>query len=1427
MNSHMVKRTLLPACIAIILNACMLQGTVLWDATMANNVVDQNLIINGLVQLNPGGTRIQALTTNVTVALMQTSVVRGNDAAPSQLYINAGTGLSVTFILSAFDLSFLGSSDANQTPLLIVVEGPGIINFVLQGGRTLSFTQSLGRGGTQVYLLMSTGVVIPTLEFTRNNSVSSNLNAFVDIGANSLLSYLSLAPVAAATDTGLITFDPSNTDPLARLVLDIENTGAVTIAGALLNQPNPFAITLANIDRTTAAGKNAIFGIQNSIGPTAEGGLLVTNRNAGLFELLIDPFGDQGAMLDAIGFKGSFNGNRLGFVLGANATLQVGGNAYLDYVGLANNSCPVTAATVKERNGSAFFVDGNLNPLSVPAQITLAAESALFFRSGVDSAGNIVDITITPTTDIFTVNPLLQTAGEGDIVFDVEGLVTVFGSDVGTTLLSKIEILSLEVAPTGGPLITGGSERNFPLRTFQTDCGVLLAYNKAAFLINNTLNLVNTVLDHTDVNHTVIEKNDVCSEPTYVGGEAFLLNCFQTRPEINFINSYFLIQTDVAFTGVDLHIGNTITPPLTCGSNLVNFVFYGNGQCVDNGTGRQFILGTSVGSKACDGCTVISADAHLDIVSTGSCNNTTAGILNELVLTVSLNDATINPCVALTCSCPLQTSLHTIFLGQDSNISIGFDATCTSTMNAVFSELLIFGNYFAFDTRGGDIGRPELGGVTGQGVIVVDTNGIFTIGSQFIAAIDTMVVIRGNGQVILPEQQLYFGPHIGITNFQLDLSTTDTIVPLLASYAEYTLNWRAVIKDYDLFCPYEVASVNMCFCPPVVRANVTAVPTVLGEVNQLEIQGSRIGDSATILVDGGWVRELIFVDTGCPGEAPNGVVIVEHEGRVGLNTAHRNTDSDEAQIVLGVNGVLIIANGSGQIDVNTDIIVNNHCAILKGPDFISTNPTLGIPGDVLSINADTTKEFRITKTGILDLRTFGVGDTLEFTGPITVILEAGAQVILGGMVVRFVDNSSMICDPLEKANLLFQAIPLGPIDNTLSATASTPAALPHNQFAPLTGLGAGVANTDDFRIKLMGTGTFDFAESSQFFIPKNTYVGIETLFDVTLDVFPTVTCQIPITNITILVRDQALFEIGDLNTNGGTFQVGNTTFHPGHSVNFTLFLNGTDAQFVIKSEGFVGLGVGIADKRFPSPNSWLVDTLFNLTSVTIDQEAGIIRHDRIFSGDDFDNSDPTKLPSSNASLLAFGVTSPAAAFNIILDGEDDDPTIARLTNSNIQGGGNMVVVTSSAVAGQPGVIAPIVTTQNGPVIVTPGSFVDQRLLAGVLASRGMINDSPASTGAVDVFNFFAIKDFFSNSFSNGRGVVAPGRTSFESVRTALNAAWVFSNTIGRAELFDLDDNFGGTMADRRRRAADLGMAGLDIDFTQPAPGVLIFAQQLQ
>ncbi len=1420
MKRYFLKKFRMLVSIGMILSvATPLHAVVFWDNTMAPNVDDDNLVINGAVQLNAGGTHISSVTNDIVVSLLSSSVVRGNDTAPSQLYVTAGAGRTVRFYLQQYDLSFIGSTDANKTPLLIVVSGPGNVEFQLRGGRSISFTSTATSGGVQVYQLMSSGTH-NTISFYRDNAFFAEENVSINVGPQSLISYLAGDRISLnPTSVGSIVFNPVSTDPVGRMILNIEDTGAYLIKGVYTNSTNPLGITLANIDRTIAAGLNAVTSVINSLGSTNQSGLLITSSNKTFFELLVDPFGFQGAQLDPMNYKGSFNGVQYSFLLGANGQLVVDPNAYVDYVGLSDNICPVmpsndcfTIDTIKSRNPSAFFIDGNLNPQSTPALLSIAADAAIFFRSGVNCVGTIEN-------DANSENPFVVTSlsgGAGDYVLDVEGIFDVVGQNDGDLMQSKIEILSLQVSTTvGAPLFVGGTQTNFPGRTFATDCGALLRYNKAAFLINNVMNLHNVSLSHTDENHLVVEKNDVCSEPTYVGGELSTLDCSFSRPRITFTNARFLLNTSVAVTGVDLVVPNDSNGSGICTNNISKFVFYYNGNAIDRGTGRQLNLGTLSGSQACDGCTIISADAHLDIIQTSTCDNAASGIQDTLILTVAPNDNTINHCI--TGDITNQCSLNTIYLGHSSNISIGldpllFDPLITGTITPT---LEIAGNFFSFATRGGPNACPAVGGLTGKGIIFIDCTGKIVIDSQYRAIFGTMIVKRGDAQVILPKQQIYFEDLVGITDWHLDLSTTPTIIPVNQTLADFTLNWRAACKDYDVFNPYIIKSVNTCGCPPVQQDNISGIPVVAGEVDQLQVQGSRLGDQATLMIDGGWVRELLFQKGSCSGEAPVAYVVLKNDGRVGLNTAHTNPDSLLASDTLGVNGITIIADGNGQVDLNEDMVINNVCSILKGPNFVE--------GNVLTINADTEKALRVKPTGVLDLRSFSEGDIVRFAGQVKVILEPGARILLDGVFVEFFDATTLECEPLIKSELLFSEIPVGPIDNALPVT-STPAEDPHNEFAPLTNFGAGVQNTDPFRVRLIGTGALRFADSSGFYVPLDTFVGVETLFqEIQVDSTTTETCEIPVTNLIVILNDDANFVIGDPNSLGGAFQVGNTQDYAGHSVNFTLNPNGSDTQFIVKSNGFVGFGVGIVDKRSLIPSEWYVDTLFNVGQISIINNDGLISHTRTFDSDKSNND--LSSNDSNAALIAFADYGDGTPTYFLLLEDQDTHAGRRLGNSDLHGGGNIILLRPSADALEIGAIAPIVRSDDG---IPTGS--SGRYFASILSSRIMMENLPAigeSFIPSDLYNFIKIKDYFTApGAARGKGTASLSQDEFDLEHEAVRVGYLDRGQIGRQDIYDISEPAGGTQQQRREKADDIGAISIQCDRTQAPPAPISFAQQI-
>ena len=722
-----------------------LTADVVWDgasspSSMKSSADGDHLLIDGSlgdIVLDKGATKIYANDSDIVVRLRANPVVRGDKHDESRLILRSDPERKIIFLVEHDDLSFKGSaSKKEQTPLLVFIVPGSNVDFVINGHHSVSFTADKSSGGTAVYVGLSNED--PThLSFIRNPfSRDVDGNVGINIGARSVMSFAS----ESFDRFGVIRFDPTNqVGSTGRMILNIAPKGGFIIRPSQLREG--VKAHLSDIDTRVLGGGIGKVEIINA-GDDAQASLQVVNANNQLFDLLVDPFLTLDARNDIVDYNGLFSGIQYGFVLGANGILDIEDNAFLDYVGLANNVCPLSCcltntaksheisnsccpvdccitntacpqihcfegcdpeSLTKPRNPSAFFVDGSFDPCSTPARIHLGDLSAIFFRSGVDCTG-VVKNPFPPFQ--FTINSNRRTPGAGEIVFDVEGKLEVHGSDGECSLMSKLEILSLEVSSTGGPLFYNGDEVIFPSRTCNVvDCCFYRAYNSASFLVNNRLELFNTVLVHTDQNHKVIRNNDVCSEPTYVGGEiAHLLERCTARPKIVFYNSRLFVHTDVAFTGLDLVIPNLtvadeevfrkhsvcdMSPfdsmfdyplcndcdvveafPLPTLNNVSEFRFFYNGNKLDKGIGRQMILGTLTGSFACDNCRVISADAHLDVVPE-RCSDASGSQADQiLVLTTAANTGAI--------ICPLddeditgQNSQQTIFLGNGSNISIG------------------------------------------------------------------------------------------------------------------------------------------------------------------------------------------------------------------------------------------------------------------------------------------------------------------------------------------------------------------------------------------------------------------------------------------------------------------------------------------------------------------------------------------------------------------------------------------------------------------------------------------------------------------------------------------------------------------------------------------------------------------------------------
>lgn len=1501
MIREVVRSLYVSVIFALMCIGCPLYAVVDWNPgdTITASVTDEDININGGVitlDSSSGGVNITASAfTSIVVTVTADTIIQGTAGGGDGLFVDVGQGGTITFLLNA-NLTFQGSSGG--TDLLITFGGTGDIIFQMANGTEFAFTKNGSGGSVKAYLIMASADEdgqTPNIEFRRPNCISTSTDVTITIGPDALLGYASPS-ATPSTEKGSIKFLPSNIQPedtscpLGNMVLNIADKAGLIVTPYLYNAPESGNPVLSDFDRTTIAGGSAILELDSASClasrqfcpnpfPLPVTRLLILNSNKTLSQFFYDPW-----------CTGLVPTIQYGFIIGANGQLVIADNSYVDYVGLSCNVCPtgtgLSTSQIKQRNPSALTIDGSHTPGTVPARIIMGScpgtgmDSGLFLRAGVNN--NCVLENPLGSPHEFTITFTAHTPGAGQIVLEVEGPLNVYGSNVQSTtdsgsfnLESGIQILSLEVDPSGGPLFIGSNNEIFPLRTFARDPNSIPAndyyrYNSACALFNNDVNLYNVALMHTDENHKVYEKNDSKSEPTYIGGD---LICETQRRCVNFINAQLLVQENIAVTGVDLCVpnGTGVNPcfpddPATgvCSVNFSHFIFYQNGYVIDNGFGRQMILGTTPGSFACDGCTIISDDAHLNVMQTTTCTEliptdlvqtTTCTVVissgHELILTTSVNDGTITEGLARLCPgdvSPIrnQFSVQDIYLGHNSNISIGEIPSSVTFPLTSHPALIVHGNFFAFTTRGGNISYPEQSNVTGVGGIFVDSDGTFMIDPTYRMTISTMVTRSGNANLVLPMGQVFWSNRIGIADWNLDLNdnqisnpdlcTTNTfgleIVPVVGpndKISDFTLNWLATTKDYSIFTPYEIGVYSPCgSCPAVTCANIQALPTVFGEVNQFQVAGSLIGSQAQFAVDGGWVRELVYILDGHAAEAATSAVVLRNSGRIGLGTADRNVDSVFAAIVLGVNGVTIIADGDGLVDVNEDLIINNVCSILKGPNFNN---------NVLRLHSEHGRSIRVKSTGTLDMSSFtDATDVIELTGDLNLILEPGAKLIFGGRgpdvagadlcgtmtvtpggTLRATDESTIVLEAAANPDGVFP---------TFTPTCTEGVGL-CNEFSNfLYAGGLTQTATDPIRVKIAGKGTLELTGCSSMTVPNGTYLGIETI-NPALD--PDC-CEVTLTDITLALHGQAKFTIGDsdIGTNvfqagnsckgGGVFQVGDPIRHqytcdatPKDAVvSFHLNIDGYNARFAISSQGFFGLGVGIIDRTSTIPNEWLVDLTHSVTLIEFNLTDGDFGHERIFTGDD---------PRASLMMLGTGTASEGEpAIEYLFSGNISDVTI--------RGGGNLALLLPGV-----GAVHPIV--RNVADTLVEHVSVNPRLYANIFGSKPLIGQRPPSTvapNAQGVFDYMRtknirvavlpveVKDVTTTPYDRSNAAQADNRTKFRVGFVDANddAAATIDDAglIGRFEMQGITGD-GGDLS-KLQQALLIGAVGDMVFTTDPA-----------
>lgn len=1178
----------------LVYSSCGL-GVEIWSGgTQDAHVVDKNLTISGTNDIS-GHVQVYAQTLDVIVSISSDATLR-NLAANDALHFKASAGRTITMNIDA-DLVHTGN--AGGGPFTVTYSGDG--NLIINLGDDAKFIFNKSGGAGAFFLInmdtASHGASGASVLIQRADK-ASNADVQITVDEESGITFMSST---SSTNKATLQLDPTNDlANTGRFIVNINNKSSLLLQGHHTTNADPLLTSLANIDFSTITGLEARVKIVNDTSDQSAGArLLVLNKNMVWPELRNSPWCQA--------FSGYV---QQGFILGPNGALEVSNNAYLDYVGLALNTLetPVVPPDIQGlwtlRNPSAFIVDG-LSTSEYKARIEFGDQAGIVFRSGINNDGIIENF----DGHEFAVDPLKRTPAFGNYVFIAEGLLNISGVSNTTNAL---EVLSLDVEPFGGPIQIDESVLLFPKRTFARDGDSnYIVYNRASFLINDRINLIKAALKHTDENRQVNHGEEQnLSQPTYMGANR-IINCggdsilSTVRPTLNFYNSAFLVHASVAMTGFDVWVPND---PM---GNLSPLAFFHNGRVIDDGTGRACVFGVTLDSTVLDE-QLKKADVHItqDISQPDYS-------FHEVQLIAFPNNTFITEAISGDIS--EDASIHEIHMSNASKIFVGTNGSTGSTRDGsvtfdltTMPMLTILGSFFSFTD---DILLDEIGS------IYIDHNGRFITTGRERGFIGVNVVKGFNGFIKLPRTSIEFAKGKGFTFRDLDLNDRDQRViidfepetDILTDISNYTLDWMRIKKAYQSgYKPYELPTEPfICNMPPVLYENIidqalfplieSILPIIRGDVDQLQIKRSRVGDKANIYISNqGFVRELLFLQGYDQLEAPVANVVLDIDAIVGLGNAQHDVDSIEGAVTLGTNGVTIIANGDGIVHLNSNVEISDQGSISRGPTFgLQENECA-----TLTITSQIPRELRVKRDSVLDLSQFlaqGVEipstdlvtlkpDRILIAGEVRVILEPGAQIILGGGILEFTDNAKLVAEPYVTA---FEVLDPG----------------------------SDVTATDGRRVKIMGTGEIIFSNNASFEIPRDAYVGIET----SLDCFAE-------TNILMRFSDSGSMHVGTDNWFGGTFQIGNTTDQLDDIVSFTLEINGPGAIVEIGKQGFFGVATGIIYKQatdkfgnLTTADSWRLGALYNVHDVRAHVFEGTFKHN-VIEGTD----------SINASVLALG-----------------------------------------------------------------------------------------------------------------------------------------------------------------------------------------------
>ena len=409
------------------------------------------------------------------------------------------------------------------------------------------------------------------------------------------------------------------------------------------------------------------------------------------------------------------------------------------------------------------------------------------------------------------------------------------------------------------------------------------------------------------------------------------------------------------------------------------------------------------------------------------------------------------------------------------------------------------------------------------------------------------------------------------------------------------------------------------------------------------------------------VREFVNIksDPAVLGEGAHAALFLDGGARIGLGSRNYDEYSVSAWNQLGEDKVSLFVNGNAVIDVNDDLLITDRLPLIATENFGKGAV------DRVTFYSDVPREIRVTAGCELDLSSFGKGDAesqqIAFAGKVRLVLEPGAK-------IRFPEIANDI-DRVKAPILYFddeaELIMQGNMDRDEGRWTD------------------GLTGSDLVRVKMLGSGQVWLNKEAKMKIFDSALVGIEA--DRTT----------PHTDVTFSLRRRSGMYIGDENSAGGVFQVGNMVDGGGDGtnqkgdgiasteVNFTLKIDGPGAICHIDREGLMGLGVGTVNK-FANPNgklpseatshasdpageqywAWRLQSLHNVKNVTIDIQQGFFDHSRIFDGS-----------SSEASVLALGpIDFATAPEDTTVNGGQYTLRMGDPSGAFIRGGGNVVFI---------------------------------------------------------------------------------------------------------------------------------------------------------